>query len=251
MNKTILNFINKVEGWKTAIKNLHWDASSLSQHKEADNVSYRIEDFQDTVSEVEQSISGKLPLNQLKPVEYKIENIQSFLKDVIGDTTAFYKELKGMGDEYIGLCSECESFIMNMQKEVYLINFTLKEDFKRKYANKINEGKCLNVTKSELAGVIKEAIGNTIGKLDSKKASKLNEAEEEEPVGNGIKKMTLDGFFSMLKETFDEGELLTMHYGKDEDEITNYDDKVYAIYDSKTKKLIGQYKTSTETYTEF
>ena len=36
MNKTILDYINKCEGWKTAIKQLHWDADNLSQHKQCD-----------------------------------------------------------------------------------------------------------------------------------------------------------------------------------------------------------------------
>ena len=66
MNSKVLSFVNKMEGWKTAIKSLHWDSKNLSQHKLCDDIADRIADFQDQVSEVEQSISGKLPLNQLE-----------------------------------------------------------------------------------------------------------------------------------------------------------------------------------------
>ena len=68
MDKTVLEFINKVEGWKTAIKALHWDADNMSQHKLCDDIADRIADFQDQVSEVEQSINGKLKINKLKPI---------------------------------------------------------------------------------------------------------------------------------------------------------------------------------------
>ena len=68
MKKVILDYINKMEGWKTAIKSLHWDADNLSQHKLCDDIADRIADFQDQVSEVEQSITGKLKINTLKGV---------------------------------------------------------------------------------------------------------------------------------------------------------------------------------------
>lgn len=45
MNKTILDYINKCEGWKTAIKQLHWDADNLSQHKLCDDIAEKIADF--------------------------------------------------------------------------------------------------------------------------------------------------------------------------------------------------------------
>ena len=60
MKKVILDYINKMEGWKTAIKSLHWDADNLSQHQLCDDIADRIAEFQDQVSEVEQSITGNL-----------------------------------------------------------------------------------------------------------------------------------------------------------------------------------------------
>ena len=67
MDKTILAFIEKLELYKTKIKALHWDSDNLSQHKLCDEIADSIAEFQDQVSEVEQSISGKLPKNQFKP----------------------------------------------------------------------------------------------------------------------------------------------------------------------------------------
>lgn len=139
MNSKVLSFVNKMEGWKTAIKSLHWDSKNLSQHKLCDDIADRIADFQDQVSEVEQSISGKLPLNQLKGSEYNITSLKGFVEDVISDATSFLKDMESEGDKYIGMRSDCESFLSDMQRNLYLVNFTLKEELKRRLVNRLNE----------------------------------------------------------------------------------------------------------------
>lgn len=137
MDKKILRFINTVEGFKTAVKALHWDAKNLSQHKLCDDIASAISDFEDLVSEVEQSIHGNLPANELKPIPYKIDNLKGFVEDVISTAKSFLKELEGMGEEYVGIKSECETFIGTMQRNLYLVNFTLKEELKMRLKSKI------------------------------------------------------------------------------------------------------------------
>ena len=139
MNKKVLDFVNKLEGYKTAIKQLHWDAKNMSQHELCDDIAESIAEFQDTVSEVEQSITGKLKVNSLKPTEYKIKDLKSFVEDVLDATNSFYKEIKDMGDTYVGMTSDCESFLSDMQRKLYLVNFTLKEELKERLKAKINE----------------------------------------------------------------------------------------------------------------
>lgn len=139
MNPKVLTFVNKLEGYKTAIKQLHWDAKNMSQHELCDDIAESIAEFQDTVSEVEQSISGKLKVNSLNPTEYKIKNLKAFVEDVLDATNTFYKEVKDMGDTYVGMASDCESFLSDMQRKLYLVNFTMKEDFKREFREKLNE----------------------------------------------------------------------------------------------------------------
>jgi hypothetical protein len=139
MNKTVLAFVNKLEGYKTAIKQLHWDAKNMSQHELCDDIADSIAEFQDTVSEVEQSITGKLKVNSLNPTEYKIKDLKSFVQDVLDETNSFYKKVKDMGDTYVGMASDCESFLSDMQRKLYLVNFTLKEELKERLKAKINE----------------------------------------------------------------------------------------------------------------
>jgi hypothetical protein len=140
MNSKVLSFVNKLEGYKTAIKELHWDADNMSQHELCDKIADGIAEFQDTVSEVEQSITGKLATGKLKPVSYKVTSLKKFVEDVLDATNSFYKSLEDEGDNYTGMRSDCESFLSEMQRNLYLVNFTMKEDLKRRLSNRINEG---------------------------------------------------------------------------------------------------------------
>ena len=139
MNKKVLSFVNKLEGYKTAIKELHWDSDNMSQHELCDKIADSIAEFQDTVSEVEQSITGKLATGNLKPVSYKVTTLKKFVEDVLDATNTFYKSLEDEGDTYTGMRSDCESFLSDMQRNLYLVNFTMKEDLKRRLSNRINE----------------------------------------------------------------------------------------------------------------
>lgn len=149
MNKKILNYINICEGWKVAIKELHWDAKNMSQHELCDDIASSISDFEDLVSEVEQSMSGKLAVNSLKPKSYKVESLKSFVEDIISSSKSFLKELNGMGENYIGIKSECEAFIGDMQRKLYLVNFTLKEELKNRLKAKINESMPKNLSRHD------------------------------------------------------------------------------------------------------
>ena len=151
MDKTVLGFIEKLEIFKTKIKALHWDSDNLSQHKLCDEIAESIAEFQDQVSEVEQSISGKLPKNMFRPSnqEYgEVGTLKEFVESVIEQTNVFYKKLEGKGDKYIGMRSDCESFLSDMQRKLYLVNFTLKEDLKRRLRNEINESRPKNLSNS-------------------------------------------------------------------------------------------------------
>lgn len=172
MNKTILDFVCKLQGYRTSLQNIHWNAKNMSQHKLCDDIMDRISDFEDQVAEVEQAINGNLPFNKLKGTEYKATGLKKFVEDVISDTNEFYKKVKNMGEKYVGMSSDCESFLSDMQRNLYLVNFTMKEDFKRNYRNKINESKknsnilplLSNISERELYNVVNEAVHNVMAK---------------------------------------------------------------------------------------
>ena len=174
MKKYVLDFICKLEGFKTAIKQLHWDANSLSQHQLCDDIATTISDYQDKVSEVEQSISGKLPVNNLKGTAYNITTLKKFVEDVIKETKSFYSKLKKEGDGYIGMRSDTEAVLSDLQRQLYLVNFTIKESLKERLRDKINENRVTisngreqySLTENELREYVSKAIRNVKTKIN-------------------------------------------------------------------------------------
>lgn len=146
MNKNILRFICIIEGWKTAIKNLHWSSDNMSEHKLFDDIADSVADFQDTISEIEQGMNGNIALNQLHAVKYNIKDAKTFLKDVLRVTNSFYKSLRQ--PEYAGMRSEVETFIGDVQKFQYLLKLALGET---KRTTKF-------ITESQLRGIIMETV---------------------------------------------------------------------------------------------
>ena len=67
MKRSILIYINKLQAYKTAIKNIHWSSNNMSEHKLFDDIEDAVADVQDEIAEVAQGVYGKLKLNELKP----------------------------------------------------------------------------------------------------------------------------------------------------------------------------------------
>ena len=104
MKESSINFISKLEGFKTAIKNLHWDADNMSQHKLCDDIADSLSDFQDAISEIEQSLQGNVRLNDLKAEQYRISTLKNFVEDVLKAVKEYYNGCEG--EDYIGIRSE-------------------------------------------------------------------------------------------------------------------------------------------------
>lgn len=146
MTKKVLDFLCTLEGYKTALKSIHWNATNMSQHKLCDDIADKLATFQDVVAEVEQSLHGNLPFNKLKGTEYKIKDLKKFLSDLTKDTTTFYKKING--DDYIGLRSECETFIKDCQQFSYLNDFTIKN----------KNSKLIEITEEQIQEMVIETI---------------------------------------------------------------------------------------------
>lgn len=139
MKKNILTYINKLEGYKTAIKNLHWSSSNMSEHKLFDDIADEVASYQDEVSEMAQGKHGQVKKNELKPIAYKITTSKAFLEDLHKTAEEFRNSLNEK--EYVGIRSVVEAFIGKVEQFMYLLPLALKEDFKRDYKTKLNESR--------------------------------------------------------------------------------------------------------------
>lgn len=120
--KPFLDFICQLEGWKTKCKNLHWAAPKKNVHVYLDEFLAVISDYQDTVAE---GIMGVLNIH-LRPNDVKgnpgnAQNAQQFVSEVKEGTLSFYKQIPE-NPLYVGLKSECETFIQNVNKYDYLFS---------------------------------------------------------------------------------------------------------------------------------
>ena len=176
MKRNILSFINKLQSYKTAIKNLHWSAKNMSEHKLWDEIADLVADTQDEIAEIAQGVFGNIKLNELKPRRYNINNSKKTLTDITKDTKLFYSTIK-RGEQFVGLRSVVENFIAELEKYQYLMNFCIKEDIKRNIKSSINETKQTNNTKiklteNQLRKAIREAIDNVL--TDDRKQDEIN-----------------------------------------------------------------------------
>ena len=129
MKKSILRYINKLQSYKTAIKNIHWSSSTMSEHKLFDDIDESVSNIQDEIAEMAQGIYGKLKFNDLTPKKYKITTSKKMLQDMLNDTKLFLSTLRSK--ELVGIKSEVESFVGEINQYMYLLDFCLKEDLKR------------------------------------------------------------------------------------------------------------------------
>lgn len=160
MKSSILVYINKLQAYRTAIKNIHWSSNNMSEHKLFDDIGNTVSDVQDEVAEIAQGIYGKLKFNELKPKRYNITSSKKMLQDLLSTTETFLQTLN-RNKSLVGIKSVIENFVGELNKYLYLLDFCLKEDLKRRLKNQINENKIV-ISESELRDIIREAIKKAI-----------------------------------------------------------------------------------------
>ena len=108
---------------------------------------------QDEIAEIAQGVLGTIKVNKLKPESYI--NSKSTLNDMLKDTKEFYTTIDG--DDYIGL-SVVESWIGELNKFVYLMDFCLKEDIKRRLVIKEMKSKLDRLTEADYRRIINVSL---------------------------------------------------------------------------------------------
>ena len=118
-----INFINKLEGFKTKCKNLHWAAPKKNIHVYLDEFLGILSDYQDSVAEDYQGILGHMQPNVIEGIKSQSLNAIDFINEVKIATETFYNNIP---DDtcYVGIKSETETFIHNIFKYKYLFELT-------------------------------------------------------------------------------------------------------------------------------
>lgn len=112
-------FINRLEGWKTKCKNLHWAAPKKNIHVYLDEFLTILSDYQDSLAEEYQGLLGHMQPNAVKGTPSEVLNALDMILEIKIETLKFYETIP-TGVEYSGIRSECETFIHNVLKYKYL-----------------------------------------------------------------------------------------------------------------------------------
>lgn len=157
MKQEHIDYINYIEGIKTTLKNTHWSSKNNSEHVRMDEFADIVSEFEDKISEEFQGIEGQIQDNQVQPKEYTFTNVETLLNNIKDETLTIYKNLQD-DIEYIGICSEIESFIHDINKYKYLFRLSLKNE------SKIKEN-YINLTDTDLKNIVNEAIRSYLKKI--------------------------------------------------------------------------------------
>ena len=114
-----ISFLNRLEGWKTKCKNLHWAAPKKNIHVYLDEFLSILSGYQDSLAEGYMGILGKMQPNVIKGIPSDTLNAIDFINEVRGATVVFYDKIP-QETVYKGIASECETFIQNINKYRYL-----------------------------------------------------------------------------------------------------------------------------------
>lgn len=118
-SELFINFINRLEGWKTKCKNLHWAAPKKNIHVYLDEFLDILSDYQDSLAEGYMGILGRMQPNVIKGTSSDSLNAIDFINEVRTNTLSFYDKIP-QESIYKGITSECETFIQNINKYKYL-----------------------------------------------------------------------------------------------------------------------------------
>lgn len=118
-----ITFLNKLEGWKTKCKNLHWSAPKKNIHEYLDDFLDILSNYQDELAEEIMGITDKFQPNILKGIPSNALNAFDFIDEVKMGTLAFYDKIP-QDSIYKGVTSECETFIHNINKYIYLFKLS-------------------------------------------------------------------------------------------------------------------------------
>lgn len=122
-----LNFINKLEGYKTRIKNLHWAAPKKNIHVYLDEFLVIVSDFQDSLAETYMGILGKMQPDAVRGIPAEGNDALTMINHLIEETEGFYEEIPE-DTGYKGITSETETFLKDLQKYKYLFSLCDTEE---------------------------------------------------------------------------------------------------------------------------
>lgn len=119
IQEAFTSYLNRIEGWKTRCKNLHWSAPKKNIHVYLDEFNSALDGFEDSIAEDYMGINGKFTPNILNGTSCLALNAVELLIEIKKYTEEFYTKVP-QDICYKGICAEIENFIHIINKYMYL-----------------------------------------------------------------------------------------------------------------------------------
>lgn len=120
MISEILNFENRIQGYRTRVKELHFAADRRSVHIILDDFDKELREFEDEIMEDAQAIHGQYVPGEINPVLPKSLEASSLLREIRADLINM-KEFFESQPMYTGCLNVLEDFFHSVNKTIYLL----------------------------------------------------------------------------------------------------------------------------------
>lgn len=119
-NDFIMSLENRLHGYHTRLKELHFSAPNMSTHKLIDEFDEDLLEFDDEVMEDAQAIFGRIKVGMIQPVLPKATNFKDLLIEIRADLV----KAKDVLSEkmYTGIINVVDDFFHTVNKNIYLID---------------------------------------------------------------------------------------------------------------------------------
>lgn len=124
-NDFIRNLENRFHGYHTRLKELHFSALTMAEHKLIDEFDEEFLEFDDEVMEDAQAIFGRIEVGMIQPVLPKSTNFKDLLIEIRADLVKTKDTLTEK--MYTGIINVVDDFFHTVNKNIYLIDIINKE----------------------------------------------------------------------------------------------------------------------------
>lgn len=125
MIKEFLEFENRLNGYRTRVKELHFSAKKHSIHVILDDFTNDLTEFEDEFMEDAQALHGQFTPGEIMPVLPKSLDSVSLLKEIRADLANMREFITS--PMYAGLMSVLDDFFHTVNKTIYLLKLSLGE----------------------------------------------------------------------------------------------------------------------------
>ena len=119
-NEFIRSLENRLHGYHTRLKELHFAAPNMSTHKLIDEFDEELLEFDDEIMEDAQAIFGRFKVGMIQPILPKSTNFKDLLIEIRADLVKTKDNLTEK--MYTGIINVVDDFFHTVNKNIYLID---------------------------------------------------------------------------------------------------------------------------------